>query len=105
MVVVKTTLRTTTPRCRHFLVYSIFQCTAGRIQQVFRPAAVSTLPVGLYLVFRPPTLLRFFLYQKPSFVGLGSKCILQHGDLEFLLLGYILDMSTYVMSHGAPVFL
>ena len=43
--------------------------------------------------FRPPTFLWFLLYQKPSFVGLGSKCILQHGDLEFLLPGYILDMS------------
>ena len=75
-----------------FLVYSIFQCTTGRIQQVFLPA-VNTLPVGLYLVFRPLTLLWFFLYQKPSFVGLGSKCILLHGDLEFLLPGYILDMS------------
>ena len=70
----------------------IFQCTTGYIQQVFRPA-VNTLPVGLYLVFRPPTLLWFFLYQKPYFVGLGSKCILQHGDLEFLLPGYILVKS------------
>ena len=41
--------------------------------------------VGLDLVFRPLTLWCFFLYQKPSFVVLGNKCILQHGDLEFLL--------------------
>ena len=69
--------------------------TAGRTQQVFWHAA-NTLPVGLYLVFRPRlycVFFFFFLYQKPSFVGLGSKCILQRDDLEFLFPGYILDMS------------
>ena len=34
-----------------------------------------------------------FSLPKTFFVGLGSKCILQHGDLEFLLPGHILDMS------------
>ena len=70
----------------------MYQYTTGRIQRVFRPA-VNALPLGFFLVFRPLTLWWFFLHQKPSFVGLGSKCILQHGDLEFLLPGYIFGMS------------
>ena len=62
------------------------------ISKYYWPYSASLPPVGL-LIFRPPTSLCFFFYQKPSFVGLGSKCTLQHGDLEFLLPGYILDMS------------
>ena len=63
-----------------------------RIQQAFRPAA-NTWPVDLYLAFVPQILLCFFLYQTPFFEGFGNKCMLQYGDLEFLLPGYILDMS------------
>ena len=62
------------------------------------------LPVGLYLIFLPPTFLCFFLYQKPAFVGLGSK-FSNRVIWSFFFQVTFWTCRPYVVSNGVPVFL
>ena len=72
-----------------FLVYSIYYWPYS----ASLPACCKYFASRFIFSFSTTDFIVFVLYQKPSFVGLGNKCILQHGDLKILLPGYILDMS------------